>query len=77
MVAGATPDLIYLINMICVSDDYVEIQTRDRESVRHWLKRVDQEGSSWTVLRVERGKEAPDLIDITNEILNEIAADGS
>jgi hypothetical protein len=69
-----TNSMVYFINMICVSDDYVEIQTHDRASIVKWLKSIDHEGSSWSVLAVDRGAEAArNTLDITAEIAAEYA----
>lgn len=41
----------YILTVHCVNDDVIQVAINDIADIFMWLKRVDHEGSSWTVIR--------------------------
>lgn len=62
----------FILSMLCVSDDEVQVAIHRREDIARWLKTLDHEGSSWSVVVHEMdGDVVVETRDITTEIIEE------
>ena len=60
----------FILTMGCVSGDDVQVAIHRREDIFHWLKTLDHEGSSWTIVVHDEKLSHPPK-DITEEIQGE------
>lgn len=64
----------YVLTMSCVSGDELQVAIHRREDIFRWLKTLDHEGSSWSVVEMARFGAAVEFIspeDITEDIMRE------
>lgn len=62
----------YILSMGCVSGDDIQIAIHEREHIVPWLKKIDHEGSSWTVVAHDMdGDIIMETTDITDQIMEE------
>ena len=62
-------DSTYTLNMECVSGDGVEIFIRKKANIIAWLKKLDHEGATWSVL--QHGYYYGAAVDITDAVMKE------
>lgn len=66
----------YILSMSCISGDDVQVAIHRREDVVRWLKTLDHEGSSWSVVHHAWNEMQDDILgteDITSDIEAEYA----
>lgn len=66
----------YILSMLCVSGDLVQVSIYRYEDIFYWLKLLDHGGSSWTVTRhlyntddLTNPTVIVETVDITDEVM--------